>query len=441
MVIHLLSNKRRSKLAGVLIASMMLGTIASGLLAQVPSWPAGVCAWIAGILLVDRVSRRPLLQICFLSLIGALSLAVAVMLGGTVLWGRLLDSNVGILSMLAAVSFLRLVSLEDPADALPLARGLRAFTKTLLSVAIFGGFINISAPLLIADRISRAGGLSLFAAQSITRVFPGGASWSPFFAGMAVVLTYVPEARFMQVMQVGLPFAALGILYVIIEARLRYRDQLAQFEGYPMTPANLWIPLTLTVLVIIGRALFPQVPILVIICLAALTATILFSCTRKGFVKTAGLLRSHIGGGLSGMAGEMLLFLAAGVLAVGLGALVSAAHVSLPMTGTFNALAAGLLLAAIIVTSALGIHPVISITVSAPLLAPIHPDPVLLAVTYVFGWSLGTCTSPLSGINLIFQGRFGISSGRVAMRNWPFAAAMSLVGLLFFQIVSIVRDV
>jgi hypothetical protein len=136
------------------------------------------------------------------------------------------------------------------------------------------------------------------------------------------------------------------------------------------------------------------------------------------------------------MVGELLLFLAAGVLAVGLRSLVAATHLSLPIFGGFDAVAAGTLLAAMVVISALGAHPIIAIAVITPLLAPINPDPQLLAVTYLFGWSLGTCASPLSGTHLVMQGRFGIPSVKGAVRNWPFVAVMYLVSLMFLILVA-----
>jgi hypothetical protein len=88
-----------------------------------------------------------------------------------------------------------------------------------------------------------------------------------------------------------------------------------------------------------------------------------------------------------------------------------------------------------LLAAAAGVHPIISIAVATPLLAPLQPNPHLLAVTYVFAWSLGTCAGPLSGINLTIQGRYGLSSLGLALRNWPYAAVMYLVGALFLALI------
>lgn len=169
------------------------------------------------------------MQTVFLVLIGVSVLAAALSLGAQVPWLRLLDSNAGLLSMLAAVSFLQLITIGRGAVVAKAQRGPGAFGRTLLSVAVFGGFINISAMLLVANRLAQERGLSAFACQSITRAFSGCPTWSPFFAGMAVVLTYVAETNLLFVMLVGLPFSVVGLLLVFIEAIFRYRQDFMGF--------------------------------------------------------------------------------------------------------------------------------------------------------------------------------------------------------------------
>lgn len=428
-----------TSLAGILLALMTGASIGHGLLPALPSWPSGLLAWSAAVLLVSRASRVQFIQIGLLLLIGVVTLISATMLGADVPLLRLLDSNAGLLSMLAAISFLQLIPIraETPAAAVP--RGPAAFWRILLSVAVFGGFINIPAMLLVADRLTRGRYLSTFACQSITRAFSGCPAWSPFFAGMAVVLTYVSETSLLFVMFVGLPFAVVGLLLVFVEARFRYRSELAEFEGYPLTVANLWLPCLLAAAVGLGHVALPQTSIMDIIALAALAVTAGVLLASFGTIETGRRLGAHVQQGLPTMVGELLLFLAAGVLAVGLHTLVTVMHISLPLITAFDATAAGLLLALLIVPSMFGAHPIITISVVVPLLGPINPDPQLLAVTLLFGWGLGTCAGPMSGTHLVMQGRYGISSIKGAMRNWSYVALMYPVALLFLYIVSLIR--
>ncbi len=169
---------------------MISTTIVAGLWPAFPTWPSGLFAWLAAALLVCRVSAAQLLQIGALLLIGLVTLTGALYMGGDLPWLRLLDSNTGLLSMIGAVSFLKLVAMQEDTSVAALPQGPGAFQRTVLAVAVLGSFINISAPILIGERIARKKGLSAFAAQSITRAFSGCPAWSPFFGGMAVVLTY-----------------------------------------------------------------------------------------------------------------------------------------------------------------------------------------------------------------------------------------------------------
>ena len=420
-------------LAGISILFMTSNSILSEIWPAFPSWPSGVFAWFAAVLLISQLSKVQVLQIGILLLIGVISLFIGIMLGSQPQWLRLLDNNAGLLSMLAAVSFLRLVAMPGKEVSRGAPRGMRAYWQTMLAVALFGAFINVSAPILVADRVSGGERLSLFAAQSIARVFTGGATWSPFFAGMAVVLTYVTDSHFLVVMAFGFPFAVVGLGLVIVEAKFRYHREVLNFEGYPMTLSNLWLPCILVICVLLGHIFLPHASILAVIALSALAVSSIGLWFSSGFIGAKSQLEQHILKGLPKMVNELVLFLAAGTLAIGLQTLVAATHMSLPFGGGFDATAATILLAGMVLLSLLGVHPIISIAVATPLLTPITPDSQLLAVTFVFSWSLGTCASPLSGLNLIFQGRYGIPSIRLAMLNWPYVAVMLLVAAVFLH--------
>jgi len=422
-----------ASLAGISILFMTSWSILSEIWPAVPSWPSGVFAWFAAFLLISQLSKVQILQIGILLLIGVISLSIGFMLGSQPQWLRLLDNNAGLLSMLAAVSFLRLVAMPGKGVSGDAPRGMHAYWQTMIAVALFGAFINVSAPILIADRVSGGKKLDLFAAKSITRAFIGGPTWSPFFAGMAVVLTYVSDAHLLVVMAFGFPFAVLGLALVVIEAKFRYHKEVLNFEGYPMTLSNLWLPCILVICVLLGHTFLPHASILAVIALSALVVSSIGICFSSGLMGAKSQLQQHILKGLPGMVNELVLFLAAGTLAIGLQTLVTATHMSLPFGGGFDATAATILLAGIILLSLLGVHPIISIAVATPLLTPISPDSQLLAITFVFSWSLGTCAGPLSGINLIFQGRYGIPGLKLAMLNWPYVAVMFLVAAVFLH--------
>ena len=428
-------------LAGISIGLMVICSILGEILPAVPSWPSGVFAWFAALLLVSQLPKSQIFQIGILLLIGIVTLSVGIKLGSNPRWLRLLDNNVVLLSMLAAVSFLRLVTLQNRGVRQECPQGMRAYWQTMIAVALFGAIINMSAPILIADRVSKGKKLELFQAKSIVRAFVGGPTWSPFFAGMAVVLTYVADAHFLTVMAFGLPFAALGLMLVIIEAKWRYPKEVSKFEGYPMTPSSLWLPSFLVVSVLLGHNFLPHASILTIIALSALVIGSIGLSFSRGVRGAGNQLLHHIRKGLPEMANELVLFLAAGILAIGLQTLVSATQMSLPFGEGFSATYATMLLAGMVLLSSLGVHAIITIAVATPLITSINPNPQLLALTFVFSWSLGACANPLSGLNLIFQGRYGIPSIKLAMLNWPYVAVMFLVATIFLHAAAIILGV
>jgi hypothetical protein len=71
----------------------------------------------------------------------------------------------------------------------------------------------------------------------------------------------------------------------------------------------------------------------------------------------------------------------------------------------------------------------------SPMILTLDPDPQLLAATYLFAWNLGTCSSPLSGTNLVFQGRYGIPAWKTAIWNWPYAIVMLIVAAFWLQVI------
>jgi len=133
------------------------------------------------------------------------------------------------------------------------------------------------------------------------------------------------------------------------------------------------------------------------------------------------------------MANELLLFLAAGLLASGLESfLLNSGHgfsfVSLGIK-EFGTIEAAMTLACIIGLSGIGIHPVIGVAVFAALFSPLHPEPNLLAMTFLLGWGLGVCVSPVSGLHLAMQGRYRIDGWSFLRWNFSYALTMFIVAL------------
>ena len=123
------------------------------------------------------------------------------------------------------------------------------------------------------------------------------------------------------------------------------------------------------------------------------------------------------------------------MLAAGISALITNGVFDNPFT-QFDAISAAEVLAIMLFCAFCGIHPIIMISGFAPMIMTLDPNPNLLAATFLFAWHLGTCSNPLSGTNLVFQGRYSISGWKLAFWNWPYALVMLLVGALWLQVVA-----
>jgi hypothetical protein len=108
------------------------------------------------------------------------------------------------------------------------------------------------------------------------------------------------------------------------------------------------------------------------------------------------------------------LFLAAGVMAAGLKSVFMSFGAWLPFQqfGGLEAVATFLVLTTLAVV---GVHPLIGIAAAGTVLAPTVADPNLLAMVFLASWALGAVINPISGLNLAFQARYGIT-GTTLMR-------------------------
>ena len=419
---------------------MLVLTIVAGLIST-DGWLkvlsiAGVCGWLAAGLLFIDTPKILRIQVCIIIVVGLALGLYAITLGGSMSASTIISGNTQLLAMISAVGFLRLVALpaSDAGEKLPV--GPRAYIQTLLGLNLSSSVINISALILVADRLHRNKPLKRFTSQSLTRIFSGASNWSPFFAAMAVVLTYVDDAQLSRIILAGLPFTLLGISIVLIEAKLRHQTEVSHFVGYPMHVESLKIPLMLVVTVALGTWLLPEVPVLVIIALSALLITLTVLIIRNQFASAFRQMGEYIVDGLPRIVNELTLFLAAGLIAAGMSALIQQGIIPNPFS-EFNAITAAWLLGIMLLLAAMGVHPVILISSFTPLMLTLNPDPNLLAITYLMAWNLGTCSSPLSGTHLVVQGRYGIPSWKAAMWNWPYALIMYGFAVVWLQLIEV----
>ncbi len=397
---------------------------------------SGLVAGAAVILLLPDVRKLLFVQAMVLIVIGVVLMLLAGQGGDSISWLDSLSRNTTLLSMVVAVGLLRLVMLDfiDPKSRLPV--GKQAYAKTLLAVTLFGSIINISGPIVIADRLTANKKLNLFTSSGISRTFCACSAWSPFFGGMAVVLLYTETADLPSLMMHGLPFTLISLFVVYWAGVTRHANEVESFQGYPLGLQSLAAPVVLSLIVLFAYWQFPRLSILVVITASSIVLPLAYLLSREGLSAMIGKFRHHIDTEFCQSQNELLLFVAAGILASGLSNYLTGVDIRLPVQ-SFGATEAAVLLAGMIVVAAMGIHPVIQIAVLTPLLQPLSPPVNLLAMVYLFSWALGTCGSPLSGTHLVVQGRYGIPAWQAAVRNWPYVAVMYWVAVIILFWVSL----
>ena len=407
----------RSLLAGLSLSVTVALAALHGIAPDTPKWAIALPAWFAGVMLWSNANRRTRTQAKVLFGIGIVATLWGTVRGGSVDLGAAIGANALLLPMLAAVSFLRLMTRTEPEARLQ-PQGWYALWSTLLGVHLFGAVINLSIVFIMGDRLSERGALSPRQVMVLTRAFSACAFWSPFFAGMAAAVTYSPGASLPTLMMWGLPVAVLALAITALGA---VREGMRDFAGYPMHFGTLWLPATLAGLVLTLHGAFPDWPVLTIICLLAPGIAVVYVLLTNA--RPAARLTAHLRSGLPGMSNELLLFLSAGVMAAGIGNLVATFNGWLPLD-RYGGPQAALTLVSMWAAAMVGVHPVISIAVLGNLLAPLQPDPNLLAMTFVCAWGTSVGASPFSGLTLSMQGRYGIPAMNFLRWNGGYSLIM-----------------
>ncbi|MCU7797414.1 MAG: hypothetical protein KZQ75_09810 [Candidatus Thiodiazotropha sp. (ex Myrtea spinifera)] len=413
-------NYRRA-IAGWLLSVAIIAAVAHTLFPGFPKTAIGLLTWSAGLLLMPDISLQTQRQVFILFMVGLIGIAWGLIQQVSVDWQMILSGNALLLGMLAAVSFLRLITRPDTEAGEVLPSGRRAVWSTLIGVHLFGAVINLSSVFIMGDRISRLGRLSQTQTVILTRGFSAAAFWSPFFAAMAAALTYAPGASLPQIWLMGMPLAAFALLMTALGCQ-----RSDNFTGYPMHISALTLPALLALGVLLLHQWKSDWHILGIICLLAPTLSLLVLFIR--FKHPLTRIQNHITVDLPGMQNELSLFLAAGVMAAGLNAVFAAFGGWLPFS-SFGGIEASLVLFFMVFTSILGVHPVINIAALGTLLAPLNPNGTLLAMTFLSAWSIGVASSPYSGINLSMQGRYQQQGLDSLKWNGIYSAVMLLLSM------------
>ena len=376
-------------------------------------------AWGANIAMWHTLAPSAKRQVTWLMMIGVAALLFAGSKGTWMTWQQIFAVNLPMLAMFVAVSFLDLTSSTD--EKRPLPKGLSAIFNTALGVQALGAVINLSVILVFADRIKGAIKLTPEQQFILTRNFSAAAWWSPFFVATGVAIIYAPGMQWQKTLIPGLAMGLVAIIFSTIEAFKRTKGD---FNGYPIRKESLFIPMFLASSVIFFHFIWPDISILVLICLLAPSATMLLMRTpsrRKS-------LSHFVNHKLAQIGSQFALFLAAGIFSNGISAII----LSYPQffnldSFTFSPLLFSLTLAIMIAAGVIGIHPVVSIAIASPMLLPLSPDPTQLGFLFLSAWAISAGSSGLTGLGLLMTSRYQIPTKTIVTNSAHYAIVMWLL--------------
>lgn len=392
----------------------------------------GLLAVIAIFILPTKLSTILLWQSGLMMGIGFSLLIWVSALGEDIRWSEALNSNIPLLILFAAVSFLRVLPIK-PAEQKQ-GKGFSAFIQTFLGTHLLAAVINMSASAVVADHLKKDQNLNKLLAILAMRAICIAAYWSPFFGAMATVLHYIPDIDILALWVYSIPLTLLALLISTLEARHSDSDKLASFKGYSISIEPLFLPLGLFVSTLGARIIWPDVPMVILVSIAALLLPCLLLIKQQGLKNSGNLITKHVNVGLGNLRSEFLLFISAGVLGSGGTALLKHYPPLLPFE-TFDAGVASILLLLLLGIAMLGAHTLVGISISAPIILNTAPDITLLALCYLSAWSIAAVTSPFSGLSLFFKGHYQMTLNQILSYHWRFGIVMTLASIAMFYLV------
>ena len=411
------------KLPGVLLFAMaVLAVVSASSSLLSPLWP-GLAGWLAAAMLFRRLPRAMVYQISGMLAVGLGCMAWVILNGNPLDLTRAVSANIHVVALIASVTFLRLITApgDQATDSIP--RGKQALVKTAWGLHLFASVINLSAIMIFGNRMEQAAKINRLQVILFSRAFCSGCYWSPFYVSIATALVYAPGSDFITLVLAGIPVALAGLL--ITTWQLARDEESRDTCGYPLRFEALFIPLLLSIAVLVLNKLFPAFPVLTLITILSFLLALLVLVIRNP--ATAILqIGGHIATDLPNIYRELTLFLAAGVMSTGISTLLLSSDISLGAADVSALVAGGFILAAMLFSLA-GVHPVITISIVGSLLINTSYNVNLLGVAMMMMWGNSIVASPFSGVNLTLQGRFGISSFSIMRWNLGYAFTMLIV--------------
>ena len=408
-------------------------------------------AAVAALLLYIVAQPRNVLRSQWLMAGGliAAGLALAAMRGNVpaALWqgGR---GTLMFILLFASVTLLQYPALHSPsmqvvrAIVTNLPPGKRYLWLSLAS-HFLAAITNFAGFALLASFVaaSPAGELRKRMALALSRGFVAASAWSPFFLAMAVVVSLMPELRWLDVAIPGVVVSLCLIFWGAVLDRLGERGKPRQAGAAPhlpvegRTPALLRLA-ALSAILVGGVAAFDaaahlpmSTTIAIVVTAFSLGWMALLAIGRSPSVPRVSLRRygASLTADVANLRGLSVLFIAANIFGQGVGSAIDGQILvdAAARIGVSGALWIPFLLTIIAIGSFCGLHAVIMIVVIGHTLQPaaIGLSHATLALVMLTSWGIGGVLSPLSNLTLYAANMLGQSNWRMAWRDNGFYAA------------------
>ena len=391
---------------------------------------SGLCAWISFIIFFITLQKKKLLLV-LLSL-SFIFFVISLFNSFKINYYNIFTVNQYLITLLIGVGFLRLIATPNniSLNEVP-PKGIKSFVKTYFGVHLFASVINLSALILIADKMYKKNFLTNTQIILLTRSFANDAYWSPFFVAFAAAVVYMPKLNTSIILVNGIVLSFIGFLITYYEVKNDRNNLINIFEGYPISFSSLYLPFSLAFLVLLTNYFFPQIKVIILISLFSFFLTLIILPIKKSIKKAISEITNHILVELPKMKVEISLFLVAGMFGVIMSSILLGLNFQLPFE-KFDWIIASILLAIFIFLGFIGIHPLITIAIIGDLLNQV--DHTLLAVTFLMAWATTVSTSPFSGSNLTIVSRYNFNAKAIFKLNMFYALKMYVVSVIFLFI-------
>jgi hypothetical protein len=305
----------------------------------------------------------------------------------------------------------------------------------LSAITNFAGFALLAS--FVAA--SAAGELRKRMALALSRGFVAASTWSPFFLAMAVVVSLMPNLRWVDIAAPGI---LLGLALIVFGAACdrfgKRGDAVEEARLPPVIEGKRAAMLKLAALSLIlvgGVAAFDAIAHLSMSATIAIVVTVfslgwywILAVTRSPTVPRVTL--AHYGSMLvdnvGGLRGLSVLFIAANIFGQGVSSAVDGQLLveAASRIGVSGVLWIPFLLFMIAATSIFGLHSVIMIVIIGHTLPPaaIGLSQQTMALLMLASWGIGGVLSPLSNLTLYAANMLGQSNWSMAWRDNGFYA-------------------